>query len=80
MTIYLLDQAGSAMNESNGCRVSVELSDRTADAGTVTFMHADHLLGSVQRIAASRDDTRIVLPGKGEVCALHVYSCTPHPA
>jgi hypothetical protein len=34
----------------------------------------------VQRIAASRDDTRIVLPGKGEVCALHVYSCTPHPA
>lgn len=48
----------------------LELSNRTADAGTTAFAPADHLLGIVQRVVASRDDTRIVLPGKGEIAIL----------
>jgi hypothetical protein len=50
--------------------VLLELSSSTADAGTTTFAPADHLLGIVQRIVASRDNTRIVLPGKGEIAIL----------
>jgi len=50
--------------------VSLELSTRTAEAGTATFNPADHLLGIVQRIVTSRVNTRIVLPGKGEVAIL----------
>ena len=47
-----------------------ELANRTADAGSATFAPADHLLGLVQRIVASRDNARIALPGKGEIAIL----------
>ena len=47
--------------------MSLELSIRTAEAETDTFIPADHLLGIVQRRIASRCDTRIVLREKGEI-------------
>jgi hypothetical protein len=50
--------------------VSLELSNRTSDAGIDTFAPADHLLGIVQRVVAARVNKRIVLPGKGEVIIL----------
>lgn len=48
-------------NMSNG------LCNAPADAGDVTFAPAHHLLGIVQRIVASGSNSRIALPGKGEV-------------
>jgi hypothetical protein len=47
--------------------MSLELSIRTAEAGTDTFVPADHLLGIVQHCVASLRDTRIVLRGKDEL-------------
>ena len=50
--------------------MSLELSNSTTDAGTATFTPADHLLGIVQRIMASRENSRIILPGVGEIVIL----------
>ena len=48
--------------------MSLDLSNTATDAAqATTFASANHLLGIVQRIVASRDDTRITLPGKGEI-------------
>lgn len=43
------------------------LSNSTADAGAAIFAPANHLLGIVQGIVASRDNARIFLPGIGEI-------------
>lgn len=47
--------------------MSHDISNKPADTGDAIFSAADYFLGIAQRIAASQDNTRIVLPGKGEV-------------
>ncbi len=47
--------------------MSLDLSNTVTNAALATFAPANHLLGIVQRVVASRDDTRITLPGKGEM-------------
>jgi len=47
--------------------VSLDLSNTATNAVPTTFAPANHLLGLVQGAVASRDDTRITLPGKGEI-------------
>lgn len=50
--------------------MSLELSNKAADAAIDTFMPEDYLLGIVQHVIASRVSKRIVLQGKGEVVIL----------
>ncbi len=47
--------------------MSLDLSNTATNAALTTFAPANHLLGIVQGVVASRDDTRITLPGKGEI-------------
>lgn len=47
--------------------MSLDLSNTATNAALATFVPANHLLGIVQRSVASRTDTRITLPGKGEI-------------
>ncbi|MBI3479913.1 MAG: hypothetical protein HY016_06100 [Nitrosomonadales bacterium] len=41
--------------------------EHATDSAETVFSAADYFLGIAQRIASSRDNTRVVLPGKGEV-------------
>lgn len=50
--------------------MSLELANKTAEA--CTFAPADHLLGIVQSVIASRVNTRVALPKIGEVVILPV--------
>lgn len=47
--------------------MSNEISNSLMESGEAIFSAADYFLGIAQRIAASGDNTRIVLPGRGEV-------------
>lgn len=49
----------------------LELSNQT-DAGTHTFSPVDYLLGLIQHAMAAGANTRIILPGKGEITLLPV--------
>lgn len=45
-------------------------SSKTADAGTPSIESASHLLNIVQRVISSQDNTRISLPGMGNITIL----------
>lgn len=50
--------------------MSLDLSNTVTEAVPTTFAPANHLLGIVQRIVASRDNACITLPGEGEIVIL----------
>src|SRR5512138_936688 len=54
-----------------GYSMLLELSNQT-DAGTHTFSPVDYLLGLIQHAMAAGANTRIILPGKGEITLLPV--------